>query len=78
MRERKELKQFVFVFLGKKKEGADAQEIYETMRRQAPEIIRRDHVQGFKSFVKIINTIPEVKTGEKENNKFLYKINKKI
>lgn len=78
MRERKELKQFIFVFLEKKQEGADAIEIYENLRRQAPEIIRRDHVQGFKSFVKLINAIPEVEAKDKESNRFVYKLNKKF
>lgn len=78
MRDRKELRQFVVVFLGNRKEGADAQEIYGAMRKKAPEVIKHDNIQGFKSFVKLINAIPEVLTGEKENNRLLYKVNKKL
>lgn len=78
MRERKELKQFIFVFLGKKKEGAEAQEMYEVMRKESPQVIKRDKIEGFKSFVKLINAIPEVNTDEKKNNRILYKINTKF
>jgi len=59
MRDREQFKKLVFILL----EGKElkAREVYEEIRHNYPNIIHEERIRGFHSFVKIINSIKEIK-----------------
>ena len=61
MNERKELKTIVIASMDK---GVylRASQIYQEVRESDPHLFRRENVRGFRSFCKILNMWPEVKS----------------
>jgi hypothetical protein len=61
MIERKELHRLVISTIQDSSGTLKAVQLYEELRVEHPKVLKDESVRGFKSFVQILNTIPEVR-----------------
>jgi hypothetical protein len=60
MDKRENLKKLVLITIPLKNDAPSAREIYDDIKYNP--IINKEHVRGFRSFVRIINSFPEIET----------------
>ena len=60
MEERKELKKLVVAVLRLHGEGLVAGQIYHEIKKSNESVLREEGVRGFKSFVRILATVPKI------------------
>lgn len=69
-----ETKRLIFVIL--KKESMVARDLYEEVKEIGQHVIHEDRIRGFRSFVKIINSFPEIDSQRNRENRMVYKVHK--
>jgi hypothetical protein len=77
MKKREKLKAFVFVILkeaDRNKEVFTAKDLYEEVRHTNHSLIENERIRGFQSFLRVLNSFPDLEKEGKPGKPMIYKI----